>query len=279
MSRHTLTATFASLAAATCITLATAADVPRGAVRIPADGYLYAEHSDDLADATDGLTIEAWFWLTRMPPRDTAWPLIKKAGSYSMALASRSVAPLVGCSEGVLFCAWYDSCGGALNGPLLCVGHPAPAWPTNTWVHLAYQVQGNSDETYVNGEQLYWGQGGGCGIGAAVSPLFVGGLAEDAEYQAPSSWESPRRTGRMEGWVDEVRISRGRRYQAGGKGQPIQGEGPDENTIAVWTFDEAPSQGPFPDKSGNGHALFGGGTLALRPNGNLAATWAHLKKR
>ena len=64
---------------------------PDGAVRVPEGGYLYAEDTPELTNATAGLTIEAWLWLTDVPPDNGYWPLIQKDGSYAIVVMGRDL--------------------------------------------------------------------------------------------------------------------------------------------------------------------------------------------
>ena len=80
----------------------------------------------------------------------------------------------------------------------------------------------------------------------------------------------------MEGYIDEVSVSKGWRY---GEELPIKSKRRlkfDRNTIALWRFIEGNA---YSDSSGNRHKLRVGGSLAVESQGKLAITWGQLKTR
>ena len=270
-----------------------------GAVRIPEDGYLYAEHDKGFTDARkDGLTVELWLRLDHLPEDNIDWPVISKEGSYAIAFCgwNAAIRREQRFAEGAVTIAsgWYTS-------PLPLWGLPAwprfsrraADWPIGSWLHVAYQLRSHPDEVRNelhlgdhDGKRL--GHHPGFGIeppGTLESPLFIGGLSPEAVRASPSpaeSWclDENSDVRPMEGWIGEVRISEGWRYPRHEGARvvgPVQGEGPDADTIALWTFDN-PLALSFEDESGNGHRLFAVRPLAVRGRDRLATTWARLKR-
>ena len=156
-------------------------------------------------------------------------------------------------------------------------------------MHIAQQIKGvrsPAQKVYFNGDLISSnGVGGGDPEDARNDlPLFVAGLSPEAiDLTADLAWVGAERQdfGTVDGWIDEVRISKGWRYGAQGIADlnPRQGRGPDDDTIALWTFDHEPVRGRYEDESGNGHALFLGGSLAVSARGRLTTTWAQLKQQ
>ena len=74
----------------------------------------------------------------------------------------------------------------------------------------------------------------------------------------------------MEGYIDEVHISRGLRYGRNGEHirPPCHFRG-DGSTIALWRFEEGPGAAIYRDSSDNGHHLVPGGSLAVGSHGMI----------
>ncbi len=295
--------------AATCIAQTPAHAIPDGAVRLPEDGHLYAEHSEDFTDASRGLTIEVWAQLPEIPGDDVIWPLVAQRGSYAIVLCGdNKFLPLggmggeVGPGTGTVYLAMGSQ---TLQDGVAEPKYLSPAveeWRADTWVHVAYQILSGEgfirDREYVNERRGGESSTNSRALGGLGTPLFVGGLSPEAEAALPSPaacWCVDRNADfqGIGGWIDEVRLSKGWRYGKRPVGpnipwppdfgdsaiHPVRGEGPDRDTIALWTFDAGPGQGMYPDVSGNGHTLFAGHLLAVDPKGRLAATWGQLKSR
>ncbi len=263
-------------------------------MEIPHDGYLYADHARELIDVAEGITVEVRMCFADQPVEGVYWPLVAKPGSYAITIRGRD--PTDGSDQYhpietvLLSCVTQGprpgSCGAGGGGFTFRPGRNP--WPLETWVHLAYQVLGNTDvewcKWFFDGRS-YGGRSSSIpGIGWLDRPFFIGGLGPDAIGEDPcTSFRHRRLQARtMRGWVDEVRVSRGWRY---GESQitiePVRGASPDADTIALWTFDEPPSSGAFEDVSGNGQTLFVIGSVAtsVSTGGQLTAKWAHLKRQ
>ena len=265
---------------------------PRGAIEIPEGGYLYLEHDDVFADTTDGLTVEGRFYFTAMPeeprgdPPITQWPLIMKEGSYKILLTSRElrdvpglvpdppgmvmvkigheIATVVGCGGGTTGYAFYPN---RINYPL------------ERWVHVAFQLKGDADgislRDFIDGEARGTNGRATPNGGWLTNPLYIGGIPPERNGNMKCgsipTYES------MRGWIDEIRISKGWRYD--GDFKPTRDHRPDDDTIAYWTFDERGYATSFEDDSGNGYTLKAGGALAVEPANRLVTTWANIKQR
>ena len=90
--------------------------------------------------------------------------------------------------------------------------------------------------------------------------------------------------GHFAGYIDEVRVSRGARYDiTKWDFTPQKKFKTDARTVALWHFDEPKGTREFSDASGNAHHLMGkngaetGGTLAVEAEGKLATIWGRLK--
>ena len=89
-------------------------------------------------------------------------------------------------------------------------------------------------------------------IAFADTPFLVGGFMY---IQMPwGEWGHLFDT--MEGYIDEVHISRGLRYGRNRERiRPSRNFRRDDSTIALWRFEEGPGAPIYRDSSGNGHHL------------------------
>ena len=156
---------------------------------------------------------------------------------------------------------------------------PPHDFPLKRWVHIVYQISVKGNRT--KKIWYYDGDWGGSTFSSAMSrtdaPLLIGGTNRN------ESWGWPSRHGSMKGYIDEVRVSKGFRYGAAGEAarkkiRPWARFRLDEQTIALWHFDEGPGSRIYRDSSGNGYHLFSGGSLAVDSRGKLATTWGSLKR-
>jgi hypothetical protein len=250
---------------------------PDGVLALRPGGYAFADYPDMLnALADDGITIEAWFYLTDVP---SEWRehciLISKPGSYAITMRGRGgvrhISPYSEDPDGTIYMDYkiYTSPEGS---GCRSEFHLSPeSIPLNRWVHIGYQLKGLNP---IQNAELYDGQvpsSGTCGgsrpLEQPPGPLFIGGA---------DGYDS------FKGWIDEVRISNTWRYAPGTlpdiPAGPSEEFRKDRHTIALWHFDEGPWAYHYADDSGNGYTLFSGGTLRVnKHNDRLTTTWGQLK--
>lgn len=114
-------------------------------------------------------------------------------------------------------------------------------------------------------------------MGRTPAPFLIGGTPI-VNFAEGSEWG--RLYESMQGYVDEVRVSKGLRYgtERGNRIQPDRKFRADGKTMALWRFEEGPEAALYRDSSGNGYALFPGGSLSVQPRGKLTTTWGALKR-
>ena len=268
---------------------------PLGAVQVPDGGYLYALDDGVFTDTFERLTIEMWIWLDSPLDDHVVWPLVGKELHYAINLEGIEVPrpEALGEPDYEMYVRWRFSAPEGGGGGFARRFRPDDRpWPFEDWVHVAVQIAGLGGapmgKGYVGGELAGSGAAGGgdrCD-GGDCPPLVIGGIATDVHWQWGLVLTQALDGDRLDlapdaGWIDEVRITQGWRYGPAGDLDPIpvRGQGPDEDTLALWTFDDPPVNGRYEDVSGNGRALFLGGSLAVSPHRNLSATWAQFRRR
>ena len=285
------------------LTAAWAADTlsaaePDGGVQLSEGSYLFAEHADEFTDATDGITIEAWVWMTETPGDNAVWPLVVKPGSYSISLRGRNLSPIT--LDQILdrppgwmhldFSRIEPDADGTCDGGVAGVSGVGGrrSFPVDSWIHVAFEVQGGpghgAGEVYVDGWRPFAGEGSD-GVGRLFAPLLIGGRDPDPHASSADwcsdPWLPPGHiAASLVGWLDEVRISKGWRY-SGLPIQPMRRQIADADTIALWTFADEPTEGRYEDVSGNGHSLFVAGSVATSVSNSrhVVTTWAQLKRQ
>ena len=256
-------------------------DVPPDVLKVQPTGYAYADYPGIFDDIDEGITIEAWVYLNEIPKdrknsidRNGNWLIFGKDGSYSATISGRNLRQRQDrdSPEGL---AWfdyrleYDGAGVKGGGRSIY-----PDTYLRKWVHIALQIA--TVEDGVNFMSFYdqeWpiNPSNAPYMGRINSPLTIGGPT--FMYGRQKHIES------MKGYIDEVRVSKGMRYNKGGK---IRAERPlqaDVQTIALWRFEEGAGAHSYRDSSGNGYTLLLGGSLAVHPLSKLATTWGSLKRR
>ena len=174
------------------------------------------------------------------------------------------------------------------------VGHAAVAFgiinkvPPNQWHHIAFQGEGRQRILIIN-DFVRISRGGTTladDISHAGHPqdFTIGGFGEKIE----SDMHGGHFWGHFAGYIDEVRISKGARYNIakGGLTPPEKRKKfkNDAKTVALWHFDESRGTREFSDTSGNAYHLMGkngakiGGALAVEAQGKLATIWGRLKE-
>jgi len=245
----------------------TSQEPPEGVLVLQPGGYAFTDQSMDFSAFTDeGITAELWFYLTDIPKdRTNRWLILGKTGEYSLAISGKS--PFAWDDPNVTVYvenASYDRGGGGSNG---FTGILPEDSPLNNWVHIVFQIKGKGPvyrSIFYNGgydgiDTLETGNE----FSNTINPLFIGGCPDCESIQ---------------GWIGEVRISKGWRYQQDKPKNVLMPFQPDEKTIALWHFDEPFGANSWEDSSGNGHTLFAEGTLSVDNKSKSATTWGDLKK-
>ena len=271
--------------------------IPPDVFKVQRDGYLYADYPGVFDDPEgEGITVEAWIYLTDKPEDgdywDTSegrWVIIAKPGSYHVAITGRDLgSPAERDAQEGLTYMWFaieravgNSWGTSGTGLPI-----APEdFPLRRWVHFAHQIVVNRDDThnilFYGSIPCYdrknWAGDRRRFMGRTNTPLVIGG----PKPVPLINWEWDKRFQSMEGFIDEVRISKGAPYgdKIGAEIRPRRRFWADGQTIALWHFDEGPGSRIYRDSSGNDYHLFPGGSLAVDSRGKLATTWGSLKRR
>ncbi len=246
-----------------------AQEVPEGVLALQPGGYAFTEKTKDFSAFTDeGITVEFWFYLTDIP-KDyyQPWSLFYKRNEYSIIIRGKNINrdDLDGTTHIIYRLHGIGS--SASSGIGISPEAPPEKRILNRWIHVAYQIRGEKivyDAVFLDGEIHGLNIPHHDKFQKANSPLFIGG---DTDHSSIDS---------IEGWIDEVRISRGWRYER----KPITPKREfesDEKTIALWHFDEPFGATSWEDSSGNGHTLFAGGTTRVENKGKLVSTWGIIK--
>ncbi|MDE0300658.1 MAG: hypothetical protein OXN17_18635 [Candidatus Poribacteria bacterium] len=275
-------------------------DIPPDVIQTQRDRYFYADYPGVFDDPeSEGITVEAWIYLTDQPKdgnyRDTKegrWIVLAKPGSYHVTITGRDLgSPARRDDQEGLTYMWF-SIERAVGNSWGAAGSGVPIapeeFPLRRWVHVAHQIVVQHDE--VHNIQFYGSvpcYDRKCRegtrrrfMGRENTPLVIGG---PAPVTLNDIWEWDKRFESMEGYIDEVRVSKGARYgeEIGEEIRPRRRLRADERTLALWRFDEGPGSRTYQDSSGNGYTLFAGGSLAtaVDSRGKLATTWGSLKQR
>lgn len=265
--------------------------VPADVLKLQPGGYVYADYPGVFDDVEgDGITVEAWIYLTDKPEDgDHAlsspgqWIIFAKPGSYYVSISGMHVPQRgailpegstwlnfgIGVQPDALGWTW-DARGESI---------PPEFYPHSRWVHVAYQIVENNDEAhaYHYFEGVLISQSGPVEpMGRTPAPFLIGGTPV-VNFTEGSEWG--RLYESMQGYVDEVRVSKGFRFgtEWGKRMQPERKFRADGKTVALWRFGEGPEATLYRDSSGNGYTLFPGGSLSVQPRGKLTTTWGALK--
>ncbi|MDE0043828.1 MAG: hypothetical protein OXT74_17435 [Candidatus Poribacteria bacterium] len=274
--------------------------IPSDVFKAQRDGYLYADFPGVFDDPeNEGITIEAWIYLTGQPKdgnyrftSEGRWIVLAKPGSYHVTITGRDLGSPTErkAPEGftrinfAIERARENSWGTSTTGLPI-----APEqFPLQRWVHFAHQIVVNQDDihkilfygTVLSYDGKNWSGGRRRFMGRENTPLVIGG---PAPVTLNDKWEWDKHFESMEGYIDEVRISRGARYgeKIGAEIRPRRRFRADGQTIALWHFEEGLGSHIYEDSSGNGYTLFTGGSLAttVEAQDKLTTTWGSMKHR
>ena len=278
-------------------------EVPPDVFEAQLDGYLYADYPGVFDNAEgdeafgDGITVEAWVYFTGRPPElmlPYSWMIVAKPGSYYIALVGRDLSDEIErniFAEGIThltFVVEGQQGGRGSSG----IAFQPDEFPFARWVHIAYQLVSKKDGTHDT--VFYDRHGEGRGrfsgqMGRQNTPLMVGGgrpvtfTVDVPDRHHNDTWEWGERrnqkvVGAMEGYIDELRISKGWRYKAKGNIHPKRNFRVDDRTIALWRFEEGPGAPFYRDSSSNDYTLFPAGSLDVQPLSKMNITWGSLKQ-
>jgi hypothetical protein len=245
-----------------------AIDIPAGVFAPKEDEYVYAKSSDDFNGFTKaGITIEIWFYLLSVPDDwKEEWDLIDKPYSYDFRISGSTLdeqQAFPGIVASMRYFARSKNGNGSDSGRVKLFRADLMKWH-----HFAYQILGAGPievTTFFDGVNDGRGtSNSGFGYQASNDPLFIGGR---------EGYKS------INGWIDEIRISKGWRYVPWPDIEPEREFKADENTVALWHFDEGPNSRIYRDSSGNGHTLYANGTFSVDGKSKSTTTWGMLKKR
>lgn len=276
-------------------------DVPSDVFEAHPDGYLYADYPGvfDVLNRIDhdGITIEAWVYFTDQPkdgdyihgePPEGQWIIFAKPGSYYVELTGRDLgsvldrrdpAGMTTLSFAIAKQPTIQGAGGASSGHLI---YPED-FPLSQWVHVAMQIMAPTREitrTFNFYDSLYSSRGEirGTPMGRTPAPFVIGGTPI-VNFKEGAQWGHKHES--MKGYIDEVRVSKGHRYnieQQKHQIHPPRQFKRDTRTIALWRFEEGPGAPFYRDSSGNDYTLFPGGSLAVQPHGTAAIIWGAIKR-
>lgn len=262
--------------------------VPPDVFEAHPNGYVYADYPGVFDDAEgDGITIEAWIYLTERP-RDSDsdfyanWLIVAKPASYFLAFKGRtrnsSEMESPRGTTRMTFGLQIPRQNG-MAGSIAALRIPREEFPLRRWVHVGFQIapeKSGIPNAFFYDRTILGGYGNERGRTGA--PLLIGGLRRIVI----KGFEWGHKFKSMEGYIDEVHVSKGFRYAAdigGDRIRPRRHFRADARTIALWRFEEGRGAHIYRDSSDNGYHLFPGGSLTVDSRGKLATTWGSLKRR
>ena len=228
-----------------------------------------------LPKGTDEFTFEAWIYPTTLPDKDIIATLLSQQGRmYAWNRGPNAGLRLMG--------------GAHLDHPVRpgAMAFGFLKLSPNQWNHIAFQSNGT--QTILIVDDFTRVSLGGTTLAGDLSdaghPQYftIGGFGENIRSQIHGGhfW------GHFSGYIDEVRISKGVRYNiAKRRFTPREKFKNDAKTVALWHFDESTGVQKFLDTSDNGYHLIGkngaktdGEFAAVEAQGKLATIWGRLKQ-
>ncbi|MDE0043823.1 MAG: hypothetical protein OXT74_17410 [Candidatus Poribacteria bacterium] len=266
---------------------------PSDVLELQPDGYAYADYPGVFDNANrDGITIEAWIYLTDIPKdghfttrlaREGRWIIFAKPGSYAAFIRGRNLDSRGDMLElhGTTYLQFAQSPQPTANNRGdggVFVPIPIEDYPLKRWVHIAYALR--QEEHRVVGLLFFDRKPLGLGemrdpMGRTPAPFVIGGTPA-IRFKEGSQWGHQYTS--MRGYIDGVRVSKGLRYDIHGNIHPKRRFSADARTIALWHFAEGPGAPSYADASGNGYTLAAGGSLSVHPRDKVATTWGTIKR-
>ncbi len=205
----------------------------------------------------EGLTAEAWIYYEEPPVPGAFWSIIGQEGRFNLIIhGNRNTLGAWGYAEGA---AGSLTSGGA-------------SLPTKKWVHVTAIYDAGAGMGF-NGKGGNWCCPGGHLI-KSDKPLRIGGIVPQNLNRSHFVGDNVK----VQGYIDEVRISNLVRYVGPEWEVPKEKFKVDEHTISLWHFNEAPGSILFKDASDNGYDLWRSGVWAVEAQRKLATTWAAIKQ-
>ena len=251
--------------------------LPPDVLKLRPGGYVYADYPGVFDDAEgDGITIEAWVYLTEHPRvadfrkvglAGGGWVIFAKPGSYFVTVTGRDSSESEG--TGHIFFGVQRPTDNDVSTDITTRTIPRDEFLIGRRVHVVFQIVvkrgGTHKLSYYDGKNTAISLPFGSVIGRTAAPLLIGG---PKLVTLENGWEWGNKNESMIGYIDEVHVSQGWRYPKRGEIHPKRHFLTDERTIALWRFEEGPGAPLYTDSSGNGYTLVAGGTLAVDPHGN-----------
>ena len=207
-----------------------------------------------------GLTAEAWIYFEEPPAPGSFWSIIGQEGRFNLVIHGTDA------SLG----AWGYAEGAA--GSLTIGGFNLPV---KEWIHVTAIYDASAGMGF-NGKGGNWC----CPRGHLIQskkPLRIGGIIPQDKNRSHFVGDNVK----LQGYIDEVRISKVVRYVRPEWEVPKGQFKVDKHTISLWHFDEPSGFNRFEDASGNGHHLWRSGIsgdLAVEAKQKLTTTWGQLKE-
>ena len=253
--------------------------VPDDVFEVRKDTFAYADYPDVFDDVSKGITIETWISLNRTPESrvndgDSSgnWLIFGKPGSYIVTMSGRDLSLDHEARIQIDFAfIGYNLFTSGRGNP----GHWTSVFPESyltNWVHIALQFV--PVENDVESAMFYDGKRIGKiekfpSLLREDSPFMLGGPIFN--FGREYNFES------MEGYIDSVLVSKGIRYEFGESIEPVRSFVVDDQTIALWEFEEGKHAYKYHDSSGNGFSLSIGGVMSVGSQEKLPTTWGRIK--
>ena len=208
----------------------------------------------------EGLTAEAWIYFEEVPAPDSFWSIIGQEGRFNLIIHGTNA------SLGT----WGYAVGAA--GSLTVGGFDLPI---KEWMHVTAIYDAGAGMGF-NGKGGNWCCPRGHLIKSDKS-VRIGGIIPQNLDRAHFVGDNVK----LQGYIDEVRISKVVRYVRPEWDVPVGKFAVDKHTLSLWHFDEPSNFNRFKDESGNGHHLWRSGisgALAVEAKHKLTTTWGQLKQ-
>ena len=227
------------------------------------DNFLILKTGELVDTKFEDFTFEARIYLRNIPKRQESWCLAVKPGSFELLIVGPDP-DLAGALFGYSFVVYRVNPNFPNGMSPFTITWPGRIDWINNWYHISGSFDGSSHLPRFSFQgALSTGLDPLDDLVHIDSPFYIGGMERENSY--------------FDGFIDEVRISNVVRYKSNFKLQEKAFEA-DENTLALWHFNEGKGNFRFKDSSGNGNTLIGKGSgFSVEPAGKLSTTWAKIK--
>lgn len=231
------------------------------------DNSLILETGELVNTKFEDVTVEAWIYLRSLPHK-RQWIVAAKWGTFQLLVGGwndpKENPPFVPCNFMVSFRV-YTGDVERMSWTIGGIGIYVCENQLQNWYHISGSFDSSSHLHRVsfNGK-LSTIQSPFQNLLMGIPLFYIGGT----KWWADSYFD---------GFIDEVRISNVVRYKSSFR-PPSKPFEADENTLALWHFDEDEGEFRFADSSGNGNTLIAKGSgFGVEPKGKLSSTWANIK--